>query len=86
MLALAVLAGGAWWFLRRKRKSEVGGGEEVPRVGYQEAGAGAGAGERPLRYQMEKGGVHEVVGEGLGREELDASGERSELGGVGVGR
>lgn len=85
VVALAVLAGGAWWFLRRKRKTgeRREGGGQGPRMGYQEAGVGD---ERSFQYQMEKGGVHEVVGEGLRREELDASGVRSELGGGGVGR
>lgn len=83
VVALAVLlALGAWWLLRRRKRKE---GAQVPAVGYHEAGAGV-AEERPLQYQMEKGGVHEVPGDGWRREELDANGVRGELNGVGVTR
>lgn len=60
--------------------------EQVPPMGYHEAGAGVGEERVPYQYQMEKGGVHEVMGDGLRREELDVSGARSELNGRSVKR
>jgi len=85
-----VLAAGVWWLLRRWKRRGRREGEgmrpQVPPMGYHEAGAGAAEERVPYQYQMGKGGVHEVMGDGLWREELDVSGARSELNGRSVKR